>query len=223
MFSKAHQTTILIGAPGVGKTATMQELMNRLTQRRREENQIAIGYIFFSSQQELDTDAGAILMHLLHTLCVGTKHGHEMLEKLHRLTEETESLWVSGERKPSLKEIRNTLIETVKKADEACIFIDALDECKKPEQLEYVLSIVREIQIESGVGVVMTDRPGENAALERCFEQTENCIRKEVRAHDEDIKAYVEGCIREHGKVNRLDETGLKEAVDVIQRVSGGM
>jgi hypothetical protein len=222
-FSKARQTAVFAGAPGVGKTTTMQELMNRLTRRRREKNEIALGYIFFSDQQKLDTDAGAILMHLLRTLCVGTKYGHEMLEKLHLLTEETESLWASGERKPSLKEIRNTLIETVKRADEACIFIDALDECTNPEQLEHVLSTIREIQIESGVGVVMTVRPGENAALERCFEPTENCVWKEVRAHDEDIKAYVEGCFRGHGKVDRLDENGLEEAVNVIQRVSGGM
>jgi hypothetical protein len=113
--------------------------------------------------------------------------------------------------------------KTVKDVDQACIFIDALDECTGRDQLEDVLRTVREIQIKSGVGIVMTDRPGENAALGRCFEPNENCIRKEIRAHDEDIKAYVEGCIRDHGKVDRLDENGLQEAVDVIQRVSGGM
>lgn len=190
----------------------MQRLI-RKAEEKQESGGVLAGRMFFSALHAPSVSVKAAMMHLLHTLYIQLSQIPQSLMTLYRKCSKA-----GRSETPDVSAIMLVLAEILKDAPQTCIFIDAIDECKDVRVLGHILSRVEQLQSETGVGVVFTDRaPG--TLCRTAFSQL---TRKRLSADDLDMRAYIRKFINNTSFSADLDLALVDRAVDTICRASAG-
>lgn len=121
-----------------------------------------------------------------------------------------------GKRRPTSGELSSLLQAEARNFSKLFIVIDALDEC--PSVDDMTSKFLLELQ-KTSPHLLVTSRPHLKSVIEQFLP---NAIRLEIRAHDEDIKRYLDEQFRKK-HVLRLLVKDTKEIIKKITEKAEGM
>ena len=180
------KTLVLRGKPGVGKTFLAQSLVHYL--RNECGIQVAVAFFHHDTFKTHKMNAAKILAILLKQLVKSNDEEQPWLTRLYRSLRQLTQ---------TRSDIAAALREAIHETHAACIVIDALDECVDPIELNALLGDLRNIQNQTKIGLVLTERLGQVASHE-FYEVDEATKVQEVQARDDDIEAYIRTRINNH-------------------------
>lgn len=222
-MEKPPRTLVLHGIPGVGKTTTVIGVIDELRKRKA-----TVAFAFFHHNMKYVHEAAKIMLLLIKQLLDILNEDSDKTRYERCMNHVQQLLREAGDLSTDLDEIRPVLKNViVENTSPVCIILDALDEFSNPDELVRLLNELKQIQIETNVSVIMTERSGESSC-EECFKQQDgNRATMELRADRADINQYIVcrvermpgNWLRKH----RLREELLKDLQDVVQAAAKGM
>lgn len=191
-FQMRSQTVIITGKPGSGKTTTMKSILQG---RENQSCGIVVAAVFLNLADGRPSRASHILMQILAQLTI------KRPRQLHRISELFKSTFKPGDEPPSTTEYKSpstaktvevlvSLIEDMYTRDQlsVCVIMDAVDQCK--DDLEQTLMHMRDIQLKTRIGLLITSRWTEDRSLNTLFPHAEvlPLVRPNGNQH---IRAYI--------------------------------
>ncbi|KUJ13176.1 uncharacterized protein LY89DRAFT_153773 [Mollisia scopiformis] len=204
------QTLFCPGIPGAGKTILTSIVVDELTTRICNDPTIGIAYLYCNFRRKDEQKAQDLLASLLKQLS----------EQRSSLPDSVKSLYGKHKEKrtrPSLEEMSRTLQFVASIYSRVIVVIDALDECQvsdgcRPAFLTEIFSL----QLKTGANLFATSR-----FIPDITEKFKGSIISEIRAHNEDVRHYLDGRISQSGQ--KLLETYREEIKTEITKAVDGM
>ena len=221
-------TFVLFGSPGVGKTTTMQGIIKKLDDDREAGNRdVVVASIFYKlfkpdRYDPNDCKASKVMMRILAGF---VKRLPEAIQDA-----ELHKLWNSSSDKcPDPEATAKVIMSILNKAEAACVVLDGVDECHLSdcqEQLSITLQLLRQIQNETGVGVIITDRLLEENFWKDHFSDTSlETYKINVDDLESDIRTYVSTRFKDSPRMKWVyqDKDLLQTATSTIMDASNKM
>jgi Cdc6-like AAA superfamily ATPase len=184
-LNQSKQTLFCPGIPGAGKTIMSSIVVNHLNAKFETNAGVGIAYIFCNYKPQQEQKPEDLLLSLLKQLAQEQQALPSDVKNLyeHHKTRTT---------RPPLDEIVIVFRSTIQLFSRVFIVIDALDEyhASNNEGLDRLLSEVFNLQKQADLNLFATSR-----FISEITSQFDGYIRKEIRAHDDDILNYVNGWI----------------------------
>lgn len=180
LSSMARSTLFCPGIPGAGKTILTAIVIDDLTTRFRDDENVGIAYIYCNFRRQAEQTAEDLLMSLLKQLAQGQSVLPGIVKSLF------DRHTVSRTR-PKFQDILNALRLTIVLYSKIWIVIDALDECNSRSRL---LAEILEFKSIFGAKVFATSRFSSDIV-----DKLGDFISLEIRASPEDIHRYIDGHI----------------------------
>jgi hypothetical protein len=199
------------GIPGAGKTVLTAVVIDHLQRAKRHEK-VGIAHIYCvydNPHQDLASFMGSLLQQLAEQFPALFQSINEAYQKGSR---SGIGLPISG--------ILQLLQSHVKNFDVVYIVIDALDEY--PERNQTRTDLVRSLR-SLGTNVLLMVTSRDIPAIEREFQKD---VRMDIRAHDEDVKFFIEAHIARDDQMHELleDEGSLRhDIVHCVREKANGM
>ena len=207
-LSSEQRTLFCPGIPGAGKTILTSVVVEELTSRFSTGPGVGIAYLYCNFRKNHEQKAQDLLASLLKQLSRST------------LPVNVKSLYDKHKDKqtrPSLDEISRTLQTVVSTFKRVIIIVDALDECQVSNGCRKMfLSEISNLQTKTGANLFATSR-----FIPDITEQFKGSIKLEIRAHDDDVRQYLDGQILK--SPNKLLETYREGIKTKITKVADGM
>jgi hypothetical protein len=115
-----------------------------------------------------------------------------------------------GKRSPSSSELSSLLQSEARNFSKLFIVIDALDEC--PSVDDMTSKFLLELQ-KTSLHLLITSRPHLKSVIEQLLP---DAIRLEIRAHDEDIRTYLDEQFRKKHQLRLL----VKDTTEIIKKIT---
>lgn len=207
---KTKQRTLFCpGIPGAGKTILTSIVIEHLHKQLQDEPGVGISYIYCNFRRKDDQKAEDLLSSLLKQFSKGQASIPESVKSLYDHHKDKQT-------RPSFDEISKTLQSIIATYSRAFIIIDALDECQVSNgQRTTFLTEVFAIQAKYGTNIFITSRH-----IPEIKSKLANDIEIEIRAHDEDIKAYLDSHISGSGS-KLLKDLHEEIKIKIIEAVDG--
>lgn len=204
------QTLFCPGIPGAGKTILTAVTINDLTTRFQNDPSIGIAYLYCNFRRKEEQKAQDLLASLLKQLSQGRSSLPDSVQSLYDKHE--------GKRtRPSLDEISRTLQSVASIYSRVVIIVDALDECQVSDGCRMTfLTEIFSLQTKTGANLFTTSR-----SIPEITERFRGNITFEIRAHDEDVRQYLDGRISQPGQ--KLLQSYREEIKTEITKAVDGM
>jgi hypothetical protein len=178
------KTLFCPGIPGAGKTILTAITIDDLTMRFRSEADIGIAYLYCNFRRQDEQKADDLLASLLKQLSQERASLPDSVKALYKKHK--------GKRtRPSFDEISKTFQSVTAMFSKVFIIIDALDECRTTDGCRTrLLTEIFLAQAKSRANVFATSR-----FLPEITERFEGSILLEIRASEEDVRQYLDGCM----------------------------
>ncbi|KAI0887892.1 uncharacterized protein GGS22DRAFT_197834 [Annulohypoxylon maeteangense] len=198
------------GMPGAGKTILTSIVVDELSRRFENDNDIGVAYIFCNFRQHDDQQAEDLLANLLKQL--------QQFRPLPPSMKAFYQRYKNMNRKPCLNEISDALRSVMTTYRRVFIIIDALDECQSSDRSEEkFLAEVLKLKNNGTANVFVTSR-----LIPKIAAKFEGAISLEIRASDDDVGRYIDGQItRLPGFVVRHDELRKEIKAGIVESVQG--
>ncbi|KAH7169486.1 hypothetical protein DER46DRAFT_698966 [Fusarium sp. MPI-SDFR-AT-0072] len=183
------------GIPGAGKTIITSVVVEELLSLFRNDTSIGVAFVYCDVQRKDEQKAEDLLASLLKQLCQRQSSLPEAMKALYTSHK-------SRQTRPSLDELSRILKGVILRYARTFIIVDALDECQHEER--FVTEILA-IQYDTGSNLFATSRP-----IKTIEQRFNGCLSLDIKASDEDVKAYVENRILEL-RLLREDNKDLHE------------
>jgi uncharacterized membrane-anchored protein YjiN (DUF445 family) len=204
------KTLFCPGIPGAGKTILTAITIDDLTMRFRSEADIGIAYLYCNFRQQDEQKANDLLASLLKQLSQERVSLPDSVKALYEKHKEKRT-------RPSLGEISRTLQSVVGLFSRIIIIIDALDECQVSDGCRKTfLSEIFSLQTKTRANLFATSR-----FIPDIIEKFHGSTTFEIRAHDEDVRRYLDGRISQSGQ--KLLQTYHEEIKAEITKAVNGM
>jgi hypothetical protein len=178
------KTLFCPGIPGAGKTILTAITIDDLTMRFRSEADIGIAYLYCNFRRQDEQKADDLLISLLKQLSQERASLPDSVKALYKKHKDKRT-------RPSFDEISKTLQSVAIMFSRVFIIIDALDECRTTDGCRTrLLTEIFLTQAKSRANVFATSR-----FLPEVTERFEETISLEIRASEEDIRRYLDGCM----------------------------
>ena len=178
------QTLFCPGIPGAGKTILTAIAIDDLNTRFHNVSSIGIAYLYCNFRRRDGQKAEDLLMSLLK----------QLTQSQCSLPESVKSLYDSYKDKrtrPSFDEISRTLQPVASVYSRVFLIIDALDECQVSDgSRSRFLSEIFNLQVKYSTNIFATSR-----FIPEITEKFNRSTILEIRARDEDVRKYLDGCI----------------------------
>lgn len=205
-----QQTLFCPGIPGAGKTIITAIAIDDLNTRFQNDLSIGIAYLYCNFRRHDEQKVEDLLASLLKQLS----------QKRSSLPDSVKALYNHHKDKrtrPSFDEISRTLQSVAAMYSRVFIVVDALDECRVSNRCRTrFLSEVFNLHVKCGANFFATSRH-----IPDITEKFEKSISLEIRASEEDMRSYLDGCMSQLpafvGRNFSLREeikTGVIKAVD---------
>jgi hypothetical protein len=188
---ESGSTMLCQGIPGAGKTILTSIVISHLQEKFRNDDNSAVIYIYFTYQPKQEQVLQDLLGCLLKQLVTNLSAVPDDIEKLFNIHR-------GGEEQLSVKDLKAALHETIKLFSKVFIMLDALDEyhASDPVGLKNFLHEIFELQSIFSFNLFTTSRyiseiTSQHYVSHSTPAEFENCICKDIRAHDEDVLAYI--------------------------------
>lgn len=177
-------TLILRGSMGSGKSTTMCYFVHDLAGREH----VAVAYILFDIEAPDEHVVCKVLMHFIQQLAVLADSGHNeiVLEMAQRYPDGC----------PPARQTADALVAIIKRTAErqeiscrkaTCFILDGLDEFQNRQELHHLLNHLKNIQVQTGCGVIMSSRL-DIVSISTIFGV---CPRKDIVAHASDVHDFI--------------------------------
>ncbi|CAH0021728.1 unnamed protein product [Clonostachys rhizophaga] len=166
------------GIPGAGKTILTATIIEDLTLRYQNNQNIGIAYIYCNFRRNDEQRAEDLLATLLKQLC---QHRPSLLDSVRLLQADTLK---ANRTKPTSNEVAETLHEVASMYSRVFIIIDALDECQVKDGCR--ITFLNELLTRTNL--FAASRP--NPDIELNFKGWDWC---RISASEDDIRAYING------------------------------
>lgn len=225
------QTFVLVGKAGIGKTTTVQGIINYLNEDGGEDK-VLVASMFYNwylidklereGHHQFSREAhepSKVMMRLLIQVVDQYPRSSKFVRQFYR--DNQPGCPPAGKTAGILTAI---LSEAKKHGRRACIVIDGVDECKENKNLTTVLRHIGQIQEKTGIGVLLTDRLREGSLWRPHFRQT-LYVHEEDRADEQDIESYIKNRLADSVIQDVLEnhQSLLTEIIRVVKVASGGM
>lgn len=211
-----NATMFCPGIPGAGKTILAASVVEYLSSMAEADDGIGIAYVYLNFRRQEDQKLTHLLASLVKQLAQQDAFAAVALKTLHKTHETSKT-------RPSMIELVKQLNSIVCSPSFRKIFIivDALDECQSSEncRTKFVAELSRLGQ-GGKTNIFATSRP--IPAIQNAFKQS-STITLEIRAHHEDVHAYVEGSFDQLPSCIRRSTTLQEEIKTTIARAADGM
>jgi len=205
-----HQTLFCPGIPGAGKTILTSIVVKELSSRFSTDPGVGIAYLYCNFRQKHEQKAQDLLTSLLKQLSQERSTLPDSVKSLYDKHKEKQT-------RPSLDEISRTLQSVVGTYTRVIIIVDALDECQVSNGCRKMfLSEISSLQTKTGANLFATSR-----FIPDIAEKFNGSIKLEIRAHDDDVRQYLDGRILQSAQ--KLLETYREEIKTQITKVVDGM
>ncbi|KAF7545580.1 hypothetical protein G7Z17_g9068 [Cylindrodendrum hubeiense] len=183
-LSTAKQTLFCPGIPGAGKTILTSIVIEELTARFRNNEDVGVAYLYCNFRRQDEQKAEDLLLSLLKQLSQGMASIPRSVVLLHDKHKELQT-------RPSFEEISGALQSVADLYSRSFIVIDALDECQtsggcRTRLLEEILSL----KAKCGTNFFVTSR-----SIPEINEWFNGGLSLEIRASPDDVRRYVDGHI----------------------------
>ncbi|KAH6714552.1 nucleoside phosphorylase [Leptodontidium sp. MPI-SDFR-AT-0119] len=206
----SQQTLFCPGIPGAGKTILTAVTINDLTTRFQNDPSVGIAYLYCNFRRKDEQKAQDLLASLLKQLSQGRSSLPDSVQSLFDKHKEKQT-------RPSLDEISRTLQSVASIYSRVVIIVDALDECQVSDGCRMTfLTEIFSLQTKTGANLFTTSRP-----IPEITERFRGSITFEIRAHDEDVRQYLDGRISQPGQ--KLLQTYREEIKTEITKAVDGM
>jgi hypothetical protein len=173
-------------------------------------NDVGLAFIYFNykEQQTLSDVLGSLLKQLI-------RRAKRMSNEIRTLHERCDN----GKRRPTSRELSTLLQSESGYLSSFFVVVDALDEC--PYVDDTASKFLLELQ-KVGISLLVTSRSHLESVVQQLLP---GAIRLEIRAHDEDIKKYLDEQIKKKNSLRILvgDNTELGETIknNVTEKAKG--
>ncbi|PVH91677.1 ankyrin [Periconia macrospinosa] len=212
-FETGKMKTLLChGMPGAGKTIISSIVVDHILQTCRKNQTIGACYFYFrydsTREQTLEVVTGSLLRQLLEWKM-------DIPEEIGNWVEEHKK----EQRTPNWRELMQCLHLAAKEFGEVFVVLDALDEYYAGEASRFfeLFDGLRGWQEKASVRLFATTRI--NTEIISHFEP---CLRNEIRAHDDDIRIYINSRMHELRKIKNNAELKAMVVKKIVE-VTGGM
>lgn len=206
----SQQTLFCTGIPGAGKTILTSIVVDDLVARFQDDPTTSIAYIYCNFRRKDEQKINDLLISLLKQLAQHQASLPRSVQDLYDQHKKKQTL-------PSLEDTCRVLHSVAAMYSRVFIIVDALDECQVSEGCRSgFLSEIFTLQQKCKVNIFATSR----FVLE-ITEQFSRHASLDVRAHDEDVRKYLEGRILRSGR--KVLETCREEIITKIIEAVGGM
>lgn len=205
----SSKTLFCPGIPGAGKTILTSVVINHIEEQSRCDITVGVAYIYCNFQNK--HGAEDMIQSLLKQLSQGQPSLPKAVKDLYERHRPKQT-------RPWLQEISKTLKSVVAIYSKVFIIVDALDECQASNRCrKTLLSEIFSLQAATGVNFFATSRH-----IPEIKEQFNGTLSLEIRAHDEDVRRYVEDHISDVRTLNWCDPN-LREIIKsvIIKAVDG--
>ncbi len=204
------QTLFCPGFPGTGKTILTSIMIDNLTTRFSQDPTIGVAYIYCNFRRWDEQKPIDMLTSLLKQLSQGRSSLPSQVKVLHGQHKKKRT-------RPSIEEISRVLQLVAAMYSRVFVVIDALDECQVSEDCRNrFLTEIFELQSESGANIFASSR-----FIPEITDRFKGSAILEIRAHDEDVRRYLDGRISQSGQ--KLLQAYREEIGTEILRVVDGM
>jgi Cdc6-like AAA superfamily ATPase len=202
------QTLFCPGIPGSGKTILTSIVVEELSTRFSKDPAIGIAYLYCNFRRKDEQRAQDLLASLLKQLSEVQCSVSDSIKSLYAEHEENRT-------RPSLNEISRALQSVASIYSRVIIVVDALDECQVFDNCRMTfLTEIFSLQTQTRANLFVTSRFIPDITV-----RFTGSTILEIRAHNEDIRQYLDGRILQSGKkllVVHCEEikTEITKAVD---------
>ena len=183
--NRSRLTLFCPGIPGVGKTMMSSIIVDHLQTHFANNADVGIAYVYCSYQPQQEQRPEDFLSALLK----------QLIQPQPTVPRDVKALYENHRPKgsrPSSDEVAKVLHVIVRLYSRVFIIVDALDEyhVSDIDGHQQLLSEMFNLLDTNQVNLFATSRP-----LAEIISQFDGCLRKEIRAHNEDILRYLNGRI----------------------------
>ncbi|KAF4633060.1 hypothetical protein G7Y89_g5056 [Cudoniella acicularis] len=204
------QTLFCAGIPGAGKTILTSIVVEELITQFSNDPTIGIAYLYCNFRQKDEQKAQDLLTSLLKQLSQEQPSLPDCVRFLYDKHKEKRT-------RPLLEEISRTLQAVASIFSRVAIIVDALDECQVSDNCRTaILTEIFSLQVKTGANLFATSR-----FIPEVIERFRGSKIFEIRAHDEDVRQYLDGRISQSGQ--KLLQTYREEIMTEIIKVVDGM
>lgn len=206
------KTLLCHGMPGAGKTIMASIVIDHFFHIGRNDHSIGVCYFYFrydsTVEQTLEVVAGSLV--------------RQLLEQRTALPSEIESVVERRGNKQaahSLKEIFQSFEVAAKMYSKVFIILDALDEYYTGDSARCfeLFNGLKKLQEKGNIQLFATTRINSEIIM-----QFTPCLRTEIRAHDDDVRIYINSRMHELRKARENSDLRI-EVVDKVVQATGGM
>ena len=204
-----QQVLFCPGIPGAGKTILTSIVVDNLFTRFQNNPTVAIAYLYCDFRRNYEQTIGDFLMCLLRQLAQNQSSMPVSVQNLYDRHSKNHT-------RPSFEDVSGALYSVAAMYSKVFIIVDALDECQVFEgSRSRLLSEIFTFQQKCNVTILATSR-----FIPEIIEKFKGYTWLEIRAHDEDVRAYLEGRIsRSSRKLLRTLPESIK--TKIIKAVDG--
>ncbi|KAF3319318.1 hypothetical protein TWF173_003762 [Orbilia oligospora] len=184
------------GIPGAGKTILTSIIIDNLMTRFNSDSTVGIAYVYCNFNRSHEQKLDSLLASLLKQLAAP---GQPAVKELHENH-------FARKTRPSDQDIINTLRSVIKTYSRVFVIVDALDEYPASNGRAKFLTELFYLHDKYGMNIFATSRfIPEITQMFKCGNMPESRATVEIRAHDEDVRNYLDGQISQLGD-NLLEE-----------------
>ena len=204
-----QQVLFCPGIPGAGKTILTSIVVDNLSTMFQNNPTIGIAYLYCDFRRSYEQTIGDFLMCLLRQLAQNQSSMPVSVQDLYDRHNK-------NQRRPSFEDVSRALYSVAAMYSKVFIIVDALDECQVSEgSRSRLLSEIFTFQQKCRVNILATSR-----FIPEITEKFKGYTWLEIRAHDEDVRAYLEGRILRSGR-NFLRNLPESIKTKIIKAVDG--
>ena len=199
------------GIPGAGKSILTSIVVEEINARFENDGSVGIAYLYCDFRRQHEQKLTDLFASLLK----------QLLQEQPFLPDSVKTLYLRHKNKrtrPSFDEISEVLQSVMAEYSRVFIIIDALDECQISDgcRQRFLLGLFN-LHAKCGANLFVTSRP--IFSIEKKFEGNTSL---EIRASDEDVRRYLEGCMfRLPGFVTRSLELQEEIKTSIVKAVDG--
>jgi hypothetical protein len=199
------------GIPGAGKTILASIVVETL-QTTYNKNDIAVCYFYCNFQRQEEQRLENVILSLIKQLAQAANPFPDCLKELYDRHK------AKGNR-PSLEEATRILHSLARSFTRLFVVVDALDECQTSDgsQRNLITELI-ELKRIADANVLATSRP-----VPYIVESFQSFVSLEIRAHEEDMKTYINGNIQHLPRFVDRNPELLEEIITGITKAADGM
>ncbi|QYT05611.1 Ankyrin repeat protein [Trichoderma simmonsii] len=209
-LATGKQTLFCPGIPGAGKTILTSIVVDYLCSKFNNNSTVGIAYIYCNFKMQDEQKIDDLLASVLKQLAESQSCLPESIKNLYNRHKTQHT-------RPSINEILAVLQSVALMYSRIFIIVDALDECQEYSGCRArFISELSNLQKSSGANIFATSR-----FIPDIMDKLKGSIEVEIRAHDEDVRKYLESQIMQCGSA--LLKARCEEVTREITKVVEGM